>query len=93
MMLQLMTLILVATVVGEEGGRLSRLDVLGPNEPRAYFFRAAEGAADADLESLVEKTNLFGVLKRLSRSKLITIQDHELRITDLRHNYLQESRP
>ncbi len=43
----------------------------------AYRTGAAEGAADADLESLVEKTNLFGVLKRLSRSKLITIQDHD----------------
>ncbi len=44
-MLQLMTLMLAAALMGEDEGRLSRLDVLGPNEPRAYFFRAVESAA------------------------------------------------
>lgn len=43
----------------------------------AYRSGAAQGAADADLESLVEKIKLFGVLKRLRGSKLITIQDHD----------------
>ncbi|HPM83314.1 MAG TPA: hypothetical protein PLF81_21575 [Candidatus Anammoximicrobium sp.] len=40
-------------------------------------YRTGPGAAAASLESLVEKTNLFGVLKRLRGSKLITVQDHD----------------
>jgi len=42
-----------------------------------YRTGAAAGATEANLESLVEKVNLFGVLKRLRGSKLITIQDHD----------------
>ena len=34
-------------------------------------------ASAADLESLAEKVNLLGVLKRLKGSKLIAIQDHD----------------
>lgn len=46
----------------------------------ARFITAAcrsDEAAAAVSESLVEKTNLFGVLKRLRGSKLITVQDHD----------------
>lgn len=42
-----------------------------------YRTGAAAGATEANLEPLVEKVNLFGVLKRLRGSKLITIQDHD----------------
>ena len=37
--------LLLASTFGGEAGRLGELDVLGPNEPRAYFFRAAESVA------------------------------------------------
>jgi len=42
-----------------------------------YHTGVAEGASDAELEALVEKANLLGVLKRLRNSKLITVQDHD----------------
>lgn len=42
-----------------------------------YHIGATEGATDAELRTLVEKTRLLGVLKRLRNSKLITVQDHD----------------
>ena len=43
----------------------------------AYHPEAGQAKSGAELKSLVEKTNLLGVLKRLRHSKLITIQDHD----------------
>jgi len=42
-----------------------------------YRPDADEGASASELEALAEKANLLGALKRLKRSKLITIQDHD----------------
>jgi hypothetical protein len=42
-----------------------------------YRTGVSQRASDAGMKSLVEKADLLGVLKRLSRSKLITVQDHD----------------